>query len=614
MQYAEVAVNTKTSLQRQSFTYSIKPEQLPYIQPGILVLVPFHNRHLKGIILSIKQSSSLDVKLKLKTINKILDTTPILNTNYIKLAKILSDYYLAPIGDVIFAMTPPLAHRLAAKTLTNTNDKIQTRTGAKNVYTLYGRFNNRIQIYIKLIKKNIYAGKHSLIILPNFSSIHKFVIIAENNFSKKDIAVLHAGLSITERYKSWQEIKNGNKKIVIGSRSSIFAPLPNLGLIIIDEPEDYGYKDEQSPYYHVLTVAEKLSKELNCNLILGSITPDLKSYYNISKNVYKVIKQPSVENINYQLIDIRQQKKIISFELERLIKKKLTAKKKVLLFVNRKGSGSIFICQDCENIISCPKCDLPYSFFEKENGKLICRHCQSQVNPPESCPKCLGIKLKPWGIGTETVQKKIKKLFPDTKTLIIEKEFTISNKLYAICDYNIVIATQKILEYHDFKPDLTAIIQIDNNLNIPDFSTQENIYLQISKLSSMTNEQLAIQTHNSENPFLQNIIDYKTSLNYLLNERKKYNYPPFGSLIKLTFRHKIESKCQSESEKLAKILSKEKLEILGPNPSFIRKKRGKYPYQLIIKTKINNQNIKNKLAQIKELSHWQVDIDPITLI
>lgn len=621
MQYVEIAVNSKTSLTRQTFSYKIKPEQLPYIRPGILVMVPFRNRNVEGVILEIKHI--LPKNIDLKNITKIIDNNPIIDQIRLTLAKWMSEYYLAPIGDVIFAMIPPVAHRLAIKTLINSKNTITRQTNTNKIYTLYDRYNNRVKAYIKLIKKNITAQKNSLIIMPNMSSLNEFYDFTQKEFEKENIIVLHSGLSTTERYKTWLEILSNNKKIVIGTRSSIFAPLPNLGLIIIDEPEDYGYKDEQSPYYNVLTVAKKLSEIVTCNLVLGSIVINLELGYSVANKEFKEIKKPPESKIFIKLVDINNQKKIISYDLENEIKLSLENKNKILLFVNRKGSGSVYTCQDCKTIINCPKCNLPYSYFEKENGKLICSHCHTQTNPPEFCPNCNSIKLKPWGIGTESVQREIKKLFPLSKSVIIEKNLspiTLPTGRQAhnlLSEFDIVIATQKIFEYHDYNPDLTAIIQIDNSLSIPDFNTTENIFLQISKLRAMTSNKLLVQTYNPENIFLQNISDYESTLRYLLSERKKYNYPPFGKLIKLTYQNQSEDICEKEAQKLFKtlnsLLKPYSFQLFGPSPSFIAKKRNKYRYQIIIQSQ-HIQNIKTKLTTISGLSKWSIDVDPISLL
>jgi len=394
MQYAEIAVNTKTSLSRQTFTYKIKPEHLPYIQPGVLVLVPFRNRNIDGIILTIKsrltiedpglkpsgQFSNLAIEGKLKSITKIIDTQPILNTNQLELAKCISNYYLAPVGDVLFMMVPPIAHRLTKKSLITNRETEKQRNRETKIYTIYESLLNRIGKYIKLTEKALKSSQNVLIIFPQILIESEIKNKFEKIFGKENIALIHGNLKTSERYKLWQDISNGKKKIVIGSRSAIFSPIKNLGLIIVDEPENFGYKEEQSPHYNTVEVAVKMSQIHKCNLIFGSIYPDLEAILKIKKKIYLQVNNSPVTEIikklKFQIIDLQFEKKIINYTLENNINEYLKKNKKVLLIIDRKGSGSYFICSDCKKIINCQRCNLPLVYFENSNT-LKCNHCNT---------------------------------------------------------------------------------------------------------------------------------------------------------------------------------------------------------------------------------------------
>ena len=619
MQYAEIALNAKTSLSRQTFSYKIKPEQLPYIQSGVLVSAPFRNRNLQGVVVSLQHIGDIALKHKLKFIDKILDTNPILDSSGLQLARWMSDYYMTPIGEVIFAMIPSVAHRLASKTLAITNNSSNVPKQNGRIYTLYDRNEYRIKNYIKLIEKALKAKKNSLLIFSTSEKESKTYELLKKYFNNVNIAIFSSNLTNTQKYTIWQEMQRNKYQIVVGTRLAIFAPISNLGLMIIDQPENFGYKEEQSPHYNTRDIALEIVRTRGINLVFGSDTPDIISYYNLNKKYYHNLKQLN-ENVyqkpDCQLVDMNYEKTFISHILEREIQNSLQHKQKILIVLNRRGSGSVYKCNDCQEVIKCKKCAEPLVFFENSNT-LICSHCNTHTAPPNTCPHCQGSKLRSFGIGTQTIEKELKKTFPEIKTLIIERD---SANIYNSSEhknYDCVIATQKILDF-DIKFYLTAVLQIDNQFNVPDFTTLENIYLFLTKVINLTNKKLIIQTQNPENFVIRNLQSPAKITNYILDERKKYDYPPFSKIIKLTLRDGDKSKCQKEAEKMYELLKKlniKLLTILGPNPSFTPKKRGKFYYQITLKHPVNlDTTIKKRFFSIKSLSKWTIDVDPISLL
>lgn len=618
MQFVEVAVSTKTKLDRQVFTYQIKPEQLAYFQPGILVSVPFRSRQLQAVVLQIKARLPKEIDIsKLKPISKILDPLPVLDQARLELAQWMSEYYLAPIGEVIFTIIPPQARRIVSQNKPKSTLIKSDNLSGGQIYTLYDRLANRIESYIRLVQRAIKVGKQTIILFPEINLGSEILQQFQTKFKSSEIALLHGNLTKTQRYQTWSDIRSGKKKIIIGARSAIFAPVNNLGLIIIDEPEDFAYKEEQSPHYHTLTITEKIRQLTNANLVIGSLYPNLQSYDQILKKQYKVILKPQlkkhINKIGHQIIDLKKEKGIISYQLEKEIKENLVKKKKILLFVNRRGAGSSFICQDCGKIIECPECNLPLTYHQNQKEELICHRCNFRTIPPTTCSYCKSVRIKPLGIGTQSVEKEIKKFFPNAKTIIVEKS-PIALRPYILTTSDIIIATQKILDLPNFSADLTAVVQADNSLNLPDFKSSENIFLLLLKLTNLTQKDFIIQTYNPENYLLQNLTKPEKILNYIYNERKKYNYPPFRQLIKLLYQDKNEQKCQKETEKLANILKENGFNFLGPGPCFISKRRNKFRYQIVLQLPLQNLYWKKKLVQISNLEKWLIDVDPISLL
>jgi primosomal protein N' (replication factor Y) len=615
MQYAVVAVNTKTSLVNQLFTYKINPEHLPYIRPGIFVKVPFNRKMTDGFVMSL--TSNVDKSFKLKSITKIIDKNPILTLDQIELAKNISDYYLSPIGKVLSMMIPDSATRLSSKINIDSSKQTATRNNTGKTYTIYDRLDNRIENYSKLIIKTLGKNKSALVILPSKDIANYFIHKTSTIINKKHLGVLYGNQTKTEKYQTWINILTGKIKIVVGTRSAIFAPIQNLGLIIIDEPENFGYKEEQSPTYNALEILKMIVSGSEANLIIGGIYPDLNANFNLKKQNYKVITKPKIidhlAKIQTTVLNMKNERSLISSSLENEIKNSLEKKERVFLFVNKKGGGKVVTCNDCNTVLKCPRCDLPYYALSDINDVLLCSHCNSKINIPSNCATCSGTNLVKRGIGTLTVKRIIKKLFPKAKVLIIEKNEKNNVDFSLFNEFDIVIGTQKIFSFND-QFNLTAVVNIDSSLNIPDYKTSENIFLTLVKLASITTEKLFIQSFFEENYILNNIKHPNDICDYLINERKSHNYPPFSTLIKLTIKNRLEKICIFEAEKMQKNLTQAGINFLGPNPCFIAKKRDKYYYQIVIKTDSYTKKFRDKIIKIKGLGKWQIDVNPISLL
>lgn len=622
MQFAEVAVKTKVGKIDQTFSYSIPSSILAEVKKGILVEVPFHGRKLPGIVLDLKRNVNL--KYKLKPISKIVCPSPILDNSQSKLAKWISDYYLAPIGEVVFTMIPPIAHRLVKSIGKILFKKAMAKLDGKKkiVYTLYDRISNRIKDYIKITKKALGQNKQVIILFPEINLSSDNLKSFFQVFSPAEITILHANLTRTQRYQAWLSIRTGKKKIIIGSRSAIFAPCSNLGLIIIDQPENFAYKGEQTPKYHSVTVAKKLSELTDASLVLGSSSPSLENFYWENRGKYQKVKSEKLKarSATMELVDMRQEKSIISWKLEQEIGDTLHKKNKVLLFVSKRGYASAFLCKDCGYTFRCPRCSNALTHHAINPPSLICHHCNFQSALPLTCPNCRGANLKSLGFGTEIIESKVKKLFPQAKIILIDKDtLTILNFKFQIKNYDIVIATKSILQTSQ-SFDLTAVVSLDYMLNLPDIYSSENTYFTIVDLINITEKRLIIQTHQPDNNLFYLLANHRIDqfLKNELSHRKQYHYPPFGLLIKIISKSKDINQSKKELSRFSNLLNdrlhKEKLnvEMSQPAPSYLSKKRNKYYYQIIIKSK--DSKIKKIIKNINIPKNLIIDVDPISLL
>lgn len=622
MQYANVAVNTKTKKIDQVFTYSIPAKLLVDIKIGILVEVPFHNRKLEGVIVALKQYSNREIKYKLKPINKILDRNPVLDPIRLELATWMSNYYLAPIGEAIAAMLPAIAKRIIPKELIKL--PITANTLKPHVYTLYDSIGSRILDYTKIIRRTIEKNKQVIMVFPEIAGKINLIRQLENDFGAKNISYLSGDLTITEKFQNWLDIRAGKKNIIIGSRAAIFAPASSLGLIIIDDPNNFGHKEEQSPKYHCVEVGKKLAKLSNAHLLLGSTYPTIDNCYFEGLKKYQVLKQ-SVANYQQStinMIDSNKDKGIISWTLEQSIAENLKTNGKIILFVNHRGDGSVFSCNDCGYIFLCPHCNIPLAPFSNNTVGVInlrCSKCGYKNDAPPSCPKCQGTILKTSGIGTRHVEKKINKLFPNAKTLIVEKnERPLTTDDLRSAD--IIIGTKKLLDYPEVQADLVGVIGLDSALNIPDYNSNENTFLTLVELINRAKKQVILQTFLPDNEIIKYFADKQFSkfLTEELQRRKNNNYPPFASLIKLVYQNTDEAICVEETQKMAKTLSNqlpvESYQLIGPLPAYIYKKRDKYRYQIILKLKNVNSVLKTELSKVSFPKGWTIDVDPLDLL
>ena len=658
MQYAEIVVNSKTNKNNDVFTYSISPADLPKMRAGVLVYVPFHGRILEGIIVGLKKSLPAGVAPgKIKKIKSILDPAPVIDDIHLSLAKWMSGYYFASLGETLFENLVPVAKRQlktdnSQQLTVNIN---QTATSDKRFaicpkpILIHADFETRFKIYLKAIRQALTANRQAIIIVPDLTYLEYFqrylpkiesgpargrtsgqIPAAYSQDSRQGIPprrdrskrskfiVFSSEMTLTERYLVWREIKENNTPIILGSNSALFAPCQNLGLVIVDQEESAFYKSDQSPRWYLPKVAEKLSELAGAQLILGSITPNIESYYQSKHQKIKLLER-SIQKIPTKIIDLSNQKKIISYELEEAIGATLKNKGKVILYVNRKGEGRILTCPDCSHNFLCPECSTPLT---PSQNKLICHHCTSEIKVPTQCPNCGNVNLKVVGITTDRIKHLLETIFPDKKISRLEKEVADIFKLEKesldriLKEADIIVGTFFLTKSMLPKADLIGIVCADQSLSLPDFRIQERVFshlLQIIRLGKSAILQTFIPEHAVMKALAKN--SYQDFYHHEITDRRELGYPPFSNLTRFIYQNPLEEKCQKETLKLCRVLKhqieKEKVpaQILGPAPAFYKKIRGRFRYHLILKLKSHWKPTLSKLPR-----GWIVDIDPINML
>jgi len=675
-QYADIALNTKTSKRGDLFTYLIPEEMQDSVAVGQIVLVPLGKRKINGIIINIHNKKPQFIT---REIIKIIDLFPLMDKKQIDLAEFISHYYWCGFSQALFAMLPPNLRRRRTRLGIKNNElriknkniihnskfiirlnsyqksvleKIKRAIKAEKTKTflLHGVTNSgKTEVYLRAFAEILKKGGQGIFIVPEISLTPQTIERFEKVFSKKRIAVIHSKLKIGERLKAWVDIKEGKKDIVIGSRSAIFAPLSNLKLIIVDEEHDLiSFKSDQTPRYELHKVAEKLAEISNAILIFGSATPLVESYYNVLEKRWEYLSLP--ERIDrkafprIKIIDMTKERRagnysLLSEYLFDALNLVLKNKRQALIFLNRRGMATLAICNDCGEILKCQNCEaaLVYHSF---NHRLCCHHCGKWYDVPIYCPRCRGVNINFSGKGTERVEKEIKHYFPQAKIARMDRDAMLDAKQYrkVFQDFqkqkiDILVGTQMIVHGWDIPSvDLAGIIDLDAALNMPDFRASEKIFQLILQLAGRTGRKdsrglLVLQTQNPDH-WLFRVARRRGYVEFVKGEldmREKFGYPPFSQIIKLSLagknREKVENKAQDLKDKLERQIqnTKHKIQIIGPVYPLIPKKYGKWWQNIIIKCKMQNAKCKIMESLRDDIlenvpKEWVIDVDPLSLL
>jgi len=522
------------------------------------------------------------------------------------------------------------------------------KNGGKKFYLLKGvTGSGKTEIYINLIKEAIKNGYGSLFLVPEISLTTQMTERLEKQFSDS-VAILHSKLTDAEKRKEWTYIRTGEKKIVIGARSAIFAPVQNLKYIIIDEEHENTYKQDNNPRYHTKNVAIKRALiEGDVKVIFGSATPSFESYYQAEKNDIELVELKERFNNakmpTYEIVDLNNTPENFSEELLKEMSGALGRKEQVILILNRKAFANLLKCKDCGHIPVCPNCSISLSYYKYEN-KLKCNYCGYEKYFNGKCDACGSEKVMQIGTGTEKIEEEIKSYFPESRTVRVDSETVKTKKDYEDIyndfknhKYDIMLGTQIIAKGFHF-PDVTlvGIINSDIILNFPDFRAGEKTFQLLTQSSGRAGRgskdgKVIIQTFNEENEVIQNTVtgNYEGYYRKEMELRKILNYPPFGRLIIIVVSSEEEEELEKKAKKFYNILMAG-LNI-GTNPSGnefvsepfkapIYKINGRYRYQIFIKfnreniTKVKNV-IRKAMNEYKEKKiRISVDVDPVSML
>lgn len=524
-----------------------------------------------------------------------------------------------------------------------TNEKSQT-------FLLEGvTGSGKTEVYLQLMAHARDRGEAAILLVPEISLTPQMVARVTERFSS-GVAVLHSGLSTSEKYDEWRRIIKGEATIVVGARSSIFAPLSNLGVIIIDEEHETTYKQADNPRYHAREVALWRSQFHGCPLVLGSATPSLESRSRAEVGRYTLIKMenrvnqaplPPVEIIDMTQVMLRETKNEISPVLKDKIANRLNKKEQIVLLLNRRGYASYILCRECGDVLECPRCDISLT-YHKHDGRMKCHYCDFQQRIPTQCSKCQSTHLRTFGLGTQKVAETIQEMFPDARIIRMDNDTTRRKgqhekllKQFAEHEADILLGTQMIAKGLDFeKVTLVGVVNADTSLNLPDFRAGEKTFQLLTQVAGRTGRgrylgEVVIQTYNPDHYVMQfaQSHDFEKFFYYEMKRRHIGNYPPYYFTTLISVSSKRQTQAQEKIYELkASLFNKDKendrsLLILGPSRGPVARINEYYYFQLMLKYK-DKEMLQAQLNDIlmmsqKDLQHGlrvSIDHEPLYFI
>ena len=531
------------------------------------------------------------------------------------------------------------------------NNDFPQKTFSPEPILLHGvTASGKTEVYFKLIDDTIKAGKNVLFLAPEIALASQLTKRLAKKFGTEDVAIWHSSISDGERYDVWQKLYRNEIKILAGARSAVFAPLQNIGLIIIDEEHESAYKQTSpAPRYDAKVVSKKLAEFHNCPLILGSATPDISVYYRAlnSGNLFELTKRyndakvPPVTVINMQEYGRAAYKNIISKPLQTEIQATLDAGQQVIILINRRGFSTFTQCQACGYVIGCPNCAIPMIWHAKDQ-RLKCHYCNHEEPFPDFCPDCGSDALKNSGTGTQKIETYIKELYPnynvervDSDVMVKKGEHIRLLERFQKGDIDILVGTQMIAKGLD-NPNVTlvGVISADASFNLPDFRASERGFQLLTQVAGRAGRgefsgRVFFQTYNPDYYALASAKsqNYREFYDKEIIAREEFDYPPFSQIIRIILssenNFRAEKSAQEIALRLCTMIEKygisERLEVLGPTPCVIERLNGLYRFQIIIKNKLDEKghqfisSFLNRVTVPKDI-RMAVDVDPLDIL
>lgn len=637
----------------QKFTYSVA-DGLD-IGPGYRVLAPFGSRRLTGYVVATTETPPPGVK-EIKQIERAVDKRAIFDSRLLDLAGWLSDMYLCSLGEALATILPGGRREVEAEemggelaiskevtlSIHQRNAIEQIGRASRGVYYLHGvTGSGKTEVFLQVSREILGRGGGVIYLVPEISLTHQAVDVFQN-FLEQPVAVLHSGLTPSQRLKMWLDLLDGTVGLVIGARSAVFAPVKNLCLIIIDEEHEGSYKSGTTPRYHARQVAMHRCRTEEAVLLMGSATPSLEAYHYMHSGKLQHLSLPerlsggSMPAVKIQ--DLSGESVPLSRPLIREIRKTHEQGRQSILFLNRRGFSYFFHCHSCGYEMKCRNCSVNLTFHKQKNS-MVCHYCGYRSSPVDVCPECGSIDVGYSGFGTERIEEEIERLFPDLTVRRVDTDSVrgkhrlkeILNEFHA-GKIDILLGTQMVAKGLNFpRVKLVGIISADTGLQLPDFRAAERTFNLIVQVSGRAGRfhpdgKVVVQTYLPKNETIRLAAqgDLEQFYSKELEARKMLGFPPFTRLIRLVFRARSSAKSRSAAAGFAQILLdhgkvRTDVEFLGPVECPLSVIAGNHRNHLIFRSrsfKHVHTLVRQSLQRFQVPSgvYVEVDVDPVSLL
>ena len=647
----------------QLYTYALSTDEASQVELGGWVQVPFGKGSTHAYVVespkSISELPSDFPREKLKKVKSVGASGRVIPDDVLKLARWAHDFYRAPLGELLSAAVPAAtlglrSHRQEARPWEPAEVMLLPRVELSAeqaeavkilepapVGLLRGvTGSGKTEVYLELARRVLAAGKGVLILVPEIALTPQLHARFEAGLGAA-VGLWHSAMPDGQRRDQAAALLRGDLRVVVGARSAVFAPVKDLGLIVVDEEHDPTYKQEDRARYHARDLCVVRGKITGARVVLGSATPSLESLERVREGRYSIanlVERRAGGNLpEIEIISLADEPRvegiqaILTEKAKVEIDARLAAGEQVMIYLNRRGYASFLLCEDCGEVPGCPNCSISLT-MHKQDRILRCHHCDHREKIPDVCSKCAGANLKPMGAGTESLEEEIPSIFPEAKILRLDRDkITSATRLdRALTDFrdgkfNIMLGTQMLVKGHDFpKVTLVVVLFADALFRWPDFRAQERALQTLIQVAGRAGRsslpgKVLIQTYQPEHIILE-VLQGKVTVDEFLNQerelREALNYPPFGRLARLRFEAEVSAQAEKMARRIADALTKSAtdVQVLGPSEAFMERLKGQYRWDVLLRARqIGPLQSALKLAEtlrVRESIPFLVDVDP----
>jgi primosomal protein N' (replication factor Y) len=657
--YAEVAVEAARSLGRETYTYLV-PEDVEVV-PGHRVTVPFGRRSTYGFVVSLTTENPGVETKPIATAG----SEPLLLPHQVELARMVADHYWVPLIECIRAMLPPRVRSTgSAGSKASSRQRRHTRlielaTGpatpappialtdeqkaalevinSNQLTLLYGVIaSGKTEVYLAAAERALAEGLRVLLLVPEISLTPQLVQRVRARLNVP-IALLHSQLTELERAQQWWRTRRGEAQVVLGSRSAVFAPIPRLGLICLDEEGSATYKQDRTPRYETGWVAQRLASVTGARLVAGSATPSVATYHEAARGemaMAKLTKRVRGRDAEVELVDMRDEaaagnRQPLSRRLVEVVNRTLENEEQVILYLNRRGLATFVMCRDCGKSVQCLGCSVALVQHAEIEG-LVCHYCGYSRAMPSVCDHCGSRNIRGFGMGTQRLEGMVKKLWPQARVLRLDSDVARGPDAYfniwetfSERRADILVGTQLVTRGLDL-PAVTCVgvVDADLPLHFPDYRSAENTFALVAQVAGRAGRdgrpsRVVVQTSNPEHYSLRCAAagDYEGFYAAELPSRKAFTFPPFAELAVLTRTDRDDARAAASAREAAKAIAAgllkdgiEGIRVMGPSPAFIHRLRGEYRWQVTLK----GDGLERARHLAPHGKDWSFDVDPVT--